>query len=105
MAWLRVRDNRVYELERLANVEIFLESRLSAEEILQFEFANVFMATGSKWRRDGIGRSRRQAMAGIDLVNALTPDDIMNGIAPAEWPRSLCMTMTRVIWVVSLRIT
>ncbi|MCP4982108.1 MAG: NAD(P)-binding protein, partial [Gammaproteobacteria bacterium] len=41
-AWLRVRDNRVYELERLANVEIFLESSLSAEEILQFEFANVF---------------------------------------------------------------
>ncbi|MCP5089679.1 MAG: NADH:flavin oxidoreductase, partial [Gammaproteobacteria bacterium] len=85
-AWLRVRDNRVYELERMANVEIFLESRLSAEEILQFEFANVFIATGSKWRRDGIGRSRRQAIAGIDLVNALTPDDIMNGIVPPNGP-------------------
>jgi len=35
-AWLRVRDNRVYELERMANVEIFLESRLSAEDILEF---------------------------------------------------------------------
>jgi len=85
-AWLRVRDNRVYELERLANVEIFLESRLSAEEILQFEFANVFIATGSKWRRDGIGRSRRQAITGIDRVKALTPDDIMNGIAPPNGP-------------------
>jgi len=85
-AWLRVRDNRVYELERMANVEIFLESRLSAEEILQFEFANVFIATGSKWRRDGIGRSRRQAITGIDLVNALTPDDIMNGIALPNGP-------------------
>ena len=85
-AWLRVRDNRVYELERMANVEIFLESRLSAEEILQFEFANVFMATGSKWRRDGIGRSRRQAIAGIDRVNAMTPDDIMKGIALPNGP-------------------
>ncbi|MCP4332623.1 MAG: FAD-dependent oxidoreductase, partial [Gammaproteobacteria bacterium] len=85
-AWLRVRDNRVYELERLANVEIFLESSLSAEEILQFEFANVFIATGSKWRRDGIGRSRRQAITGIDRVNALTPDDIMDGIALPNGP-------------------
>jgi dimethylamine/trimethylamine dehydrogenase len=85
-AWLRVRDNRVYELERMANVEVFLESRLSAEEILQFEFANVFMATGSKWRRDGIGRSRRQAIAGIDRVNAMTPDDIMKGIALPNGP-------------------
>jgi dimethylamine/trimethylamine dehydrogenase len=67
-------------------VEVFLESRLSAEEILQFEFANVFMATGSKWRRDGIGRSRRQAIAGIDRVNAMTPDDIMKGIALPNGP-------------------
>jgi len=85
-AWLRVRDNRVYELERMANVEIFLESRLGPEEILEFEFANVFIATGSKWRRDGIGRSRRQAIAGIDLVNVSTPDDIMNGIELANGP-------------------
>ena len=85
-AWLRVRDNRVYELERMENVEIFLESRLSAEDILEFEFANVFLATGSTWRREGIGRSRRQAIPGIDLVNALTPNDIMNGIALADGP-------------------
>jgi len=85
-AWLRVRDNRVYELERMENVEIFLESHLSAEDILEFEFANVFLATGSTWRREGIGRSRRQAIPGIDLVNALTPDDIINGIALADGP-------------------
>jgi len=85
-AWLRVRDNRVYELERMANVEIFLESRLSAEDILQFEFANVFIATGSKWRRDGIGRSHRQALPGIDRANVLTPDDIMNGVALPNGP-------------------
>ncbi|MCP4392617.1 MAG: NADH:flavin oxidoreductase, partial [Gammaproteobacteria bacterium] len=53
---------------------------------LQFEFANVFIATGSKWRRDGIGRSRRQAITGIDRVNALTPDDIMDGIALPNGP-------------------
>ncbi|MCP4472200.1 MAG: FAD-dependent oxidoreductase [Gammaproteobacteria bacterium] len=85
-AWLRVRDNRAYELERMANLEIFLESRLSAEDILEFEFANVFIATGSTWRRDGIGRSRRQAIPGIDRENTLTPDDIMNGITLPNGP-------------------
>ncbi len=78
-AWLRVRDNRVYELERMGNVDIYLESRLGTDEILEFEFPNVFIATGSKWRRDGIGRSQRQAISGIEHTNVLTPDDIMNG--------------------------
>jgi len=85
-AWLRVRDNRVYELERMANVDIFLESHLSAEEILQFEFPDVYIATGSKWRRDGIGRSRRRPIPGIELANVLTPDDIMNDIALPDGP-------------------
>ncbi len=83
-AWLRVRDNRVYELERMENVDIFLESRLGSEEILEFEFPNVFIATGSKWRRDGIGRSQRQAISGIERTNVLTPDDIMNGAVLSE---------------------
>ncbi len=83
-AWLRVRDNRVYELERMENVDIFLESRLGAEEILEFEFPNVFIATGSKWRRDGVGRSQRQAISGLEHVNVLTPDDIMSGAVLPE---------------------
>ncbi len=85
-AWSRVRDNRVYELERMANVEIFLESRLSAEDILEFGFPNVFIATGSSWRRDGIGRSCRQAIPGIDKLNIFTPDDIMGGDALPNGP-------------------
>ncbi|MCP4334036.1 MAG: FAD-dependent oxidoreductase [Gammaproteobacteria bacterium] len=85
-AWLRVRDNRAYELERMANVEIFLESHLSAEDILEFEFANVFIATGSNWRRDGIGRSRRQAIPGIDQVKVLTADDIMQACTLPDGP-------------------
>ncbi|MCP4983921.1 MAG: FAD-dependent oxidoreductase [Gammaproteobacteria bacterium] len=83
-AWSRVRDNRVYELERMPNVEIFLESPLAAEDILEFEFQNVFIATGSKWRRDGVGRSQRQAISGIERTNVLTPDDIMNGAVLPE---------------------
>ncbi|MCP4379333.1 MAG: FAD-dependent oxidoreductase, partial [bacterium] len=85
-AWSRVRDNRVYELERMANVEIFLESRLSAEDILEFEFPNVFIATGSSWRRDGVGRSCRQVIPGIDQVNVFTPDDIMTGSILSNGP-------------------
>ncbi len=85
-AWRRVRDNRVYELERMPGMEIYLESYLSAEDILEFEFPNVFIASGSKWRRDGIGRSRRQVVPGIDQVNVFTPDDIMSGVMLPNGP-------------------
>ncbi|MCP4327444.1 MAG: NADH:flavin oxidoreductase [Alphaproteobacteria bacterium] len=76
-AWLRVRDNRVYELQQKANVEIFTGSELSAEEILELGIENVFLATGSRWRADGVGRSSRETLAGLTHTQAFTADDIM----------------------------
>ena len=38
---------------------------------------NIFLATGSHWRNDGIGRSNRHGITGLSSVNVLTPTDII----------------------------
>ncbi len=77
--WGRVRDYREVQLSNMANVEIFLDSRLSAEHILEFGADHVVLAAGSKWRPDGVGRINRFPVPGSDGSNVLTPDDIIAG--------------------------
>ena len=82
-AWSRVRDYRTYQIEQLGHVEIYRDSELDAEQILEFGFDHVCIATGATWRHDGVGRSSYRAMEGWDKATVLTPDDIMAGTAPS----------------------
>ncbi|MBX2825376.1 MAG: FAD-dependent oxidoreductase [Gammaproteobacteria bacterium] len=75
-AWGRVRDYRVYQLQQKPNVQIFPANALSAEDVLDMGTRNVFVATGCHWRRDGIGRSSRRPIPGLDQMPVYTPDDI-----------------------------
>ena len=81
--WARVRDYRLHQIGKLPNVEIYRESRLDAGQILEFGFERVILATGSAWRRDGIGRALRQPLEGRDRPGVLTPDDLLAGSVPA----------------------
>jgi dimethylamine/trimethylamine dehydrogenase len=85
-AWARVRDYRVYQIGKMPNVEIYRESRLTAEQILEFGFERVVLATGSRWRTDGVGRSHHRPLPGFTGGHAYSPDDIMGGRVPAEGP-------------------
>lgn len=78
-AWGRVSDYRLYQLRQLANVQLYPNSALDAEGISAFAADHVLLATGSRWRGDGSGRSRLAAIPGFAGV-ALTPDDVMAGI-------------------------
>ena len=78
--WARVRDYRLGQIQRMPNVEIYLESEMNAEQILEFGADKVALATGALWRNDGVGRSIRFPVPGC---KALTPDDIMDGKRPA----------------------
>jgi len=78
-SYARVRDYREYQLSQKANVEIYRGSELNAEQVLEFGFPHVFLATGSTWRNDGVGRWNRFPLAGLDSINVVTPDDIMAG--------------------------
>jgi dimethylamine/trimethylamine dehydrogenase len=80
--WARVRDWRVAQLNKLPNVEIFLDSTLDAEQILEFGADRVALATGAAWRKDGIGRWYATAFEGYQRANVFTPDDVMRGVLP-----------------------
>ncbi|HEY7259216.1 MAG TPA: FAD-dependent oxidoreductase [Gaiellales bacterium] len=79
--WIRVLDYRRAQLARLPDVEVAYESRLTAEEVLEYGFDHVAVATGCSWRADGVGRwhLRPLELGGMEL---LTPDDVMAGSAP-----------------------
>ena len=82
-AWARVIDYRVHDLQQRANVQIFMQSRLGAEQVMELGGPNVFVATGATWRRDGIGQNTRRKPPAIDPgMSVLTPDDIMDGQTP-----------------------
>ena len=77
--WGRVKDHREVLISPRPNVNIYLESELDADAVLDFGFERVAIATGSKWRRDGIARYHQQAIPGLVDRGCLTPDDLMDG--------------------------
>ena len=80
--WARVRDYRLGQIRRLPNVTLFLDSRLGADEVRDFGADYVLVATGARWRADGVGRSHATAIAGLPAHGVYTPDDIMEGRIP-----------------------
>lgn len=79
--WGRVRDYRVNQLRTMPNVHIYLDSRMDRASILETGIANVVIATGARWRRDGVGRAAFAPMPGADQAHVLTPDDLFAGQA------------------------
>jgi dimethylamine/trimethylamine dehydrogenase len=77
--WIRVRDHRQQQIARMSNVEVYRASRLNADDILDFRFPHVVVATGARWRRDGIGRAHAEPVPGFNGANVFTPDDVMEG--------------------------
>ncbi len=78
-AWARVRDWRVGRIREMANVEVYLDSKLTAEEIRDFGFKRVLLATGARWRKDGVGVSNTRPVPGSDRDQVFTPEDIFMG--------------------------
>jgi dimethylamine/trimethylamine dehydrogenase len=82
-AWGRVLEYRAYQLSQRANFQTYFDSELTAGQILEFGFQNVAIATGSSWRRDGVGRQHVVPVPIQSAMPILTPDDIMNGQMPS----------------------
>jgi dimethylamine/trimethylamine dehydrogenase len=81
-AWGRVADYREYQLSQMANVDIYLDNELGADDILEFGFEHVVLATGSSWRADGVSRYHVLAPANDASLPLFTPDDLMAGEMP-----------------------
>jgi dimethylamine/trimethylamine dehydrogenase len=82
-AWRRVIDYREGQIRKMVNVNTYLNSRLEAENVLQFGYEHVVISTGSYWRRDGVARYHTLPIAIDSTMSLSTPDDIMNGKKPA----------------------
>ena len=82
-AWGRVADYRQYQLSQRPDVEIYLDSKLDAENILEFGFENICIATGSHWRADGVARQHVVPLPIADGAKIYTPDDLMDGTIPS----------------------
>jgi dimethylamine/trimethylamine dehydrogenase len=81
-SWGRVRDYRVGQIGRLSNVEVFLESRLSAADIAGMDCRHVILATGASWRRDGTGYANPKPVLDPAAPRVFTPDDVLAGRLP-----------------------
>ncbi len=77
--WLRVRDWRVAQIRKMANVAVYRESRLDADEVVELGFEHVVVATGAHWRGDGVGITNFSAITGHEQGHVLTPDEVLEG--------------------------
>lgn len=82
-AWGRVVDYREYQISQKPNVETYFDSELDADSILEFGFQNVCIATGAKWRADGVSRQHVVPIPMDSAMPIYTPDDIMAGNKPS----------------------
>jgi dimethylamine/trimethylamine dehydrogenase len=80
-AWIRVADYRRAQLDRLRNVEQARESTVTADDVLEFGFEHVAVATGARWRADGVGRWHTRPLD-LERMPVLTPDDLFAGARP-----------------------
>ena len=80
--WGRVVDHRTYQISQMANVDLYLESLMTPETLNDFGADHIAIATGAKWKKDGIGRQNPLGIKIAAGVKVLSPDDIMAGIEP-----------------------
>jgi len=80
--WARVRDYRLGQINRMPNVSLYLGNILSAADVREFGADHVLIATGARWRRDGVGRWHASPILELNAASVLTPDDLMRGARP-----------------------
>ena len=78
--WRRVIEYRIQQIKRMRNIDVYLDSRLTARDVQGFGFNRIIVATGSRWRRDGVARWHTSAVKGFESRQIFTPDDIMADI-------------------------
>ncbi len=81
--WRRVMDWRVTQIKKMSNVAVYPANEMTAQDILEIGYQHIIVATGSQWRRDGVGRASSHPIPGHALPNVFTPDDLMAGNVPS----------------------
>lgn len=66
-------------ISQKSNVETYLNSRLTADQVLEFGYDHVLLATGAAWRSDGIGRSIIHPLSASQRTKLVSADHILKG--------------------------
>ena len=82
--WARVRDYRTNLIQSMGNVDIYRDSPLSAQDVIDFGCDQAVIATGAKWMTDLLAPNG-YPFAEITGGNVFTPDDVLAG-ASLEGP-------------------
>jgi len=79
--WARIVNYRQVQLHKLKNVEVHLNSRLSAADVLEYGAEIVVIATGCHFATDGLDAATHAPIPGADtsLDWQLTPDEVVLG--------------------------
>jgi len=77
-----VADYRLYQISQMPNVDLYLESDITPETLIEFGSDHVALATGAQWTSDGIGRQNPLGISIAGDATVLTPDDVMAGAVP-----------------------
>jgi dimethylamine/trimethylamine dehydrogenase len=80
--YARVRDWRLGQLAKMEKVQIYPDNRLDVEAVLELGNQHVILATGARWRSDGVGRYSNQAFKGFDQPGVIGVESILNGELP-----------------------
>ncbi|WP_430464712.1 FAD-dependent oxidoreductase [Tabrizicola sp.] len=81
-AWGRVADYRMGQIAPMPNLDVYLDSRLMAEDILTMDMQHVAIATGAHWRRDAVARLHLAPIPTDAAMPVFCPDDVMAGQGP-----------------------
>ena len=74
--WGRVIAYRQIQLQKLKNIELILRTRLDADAIFEYGAEIVVIATGARWRSDGLNGTTQQTIPGAELDCSYTPEQI-----------------------------
>ena len=79
--WGRVTSYRQTQLDKAKNVEVHLNTELSADDIMNYGADEVILAVGSTWNEDGDSYNTMDPIPGVDASKAqfVTPDQVMEG--------------------------
>jgi len=80
--WARVRDWRMGQIAKLPNVDVYPDNRLNADSVLELEHQHIVVATGARWRDDGVGRWRETAFEGSHEPTVFSIERVLKGDMP-----------------------
>jgi dimethylamine/trimethylamine dehydrogenase len=85
-AWRRVSDYRIGQLNRHYRdlVVIARGEEITPDDALGHGFTDILVATGARWRQDGVGRWHTSAIPVAAQASVLTPDDLLAGDHPLQ---------------------